>query len=40
MKLRDMKDQSFSRRTLTEWQEAAEIALKGKGNTVFTYEHL
>jgi methylmalonyl-CoA mutase len=31
MKLNDMKEQSFSRRTLTEWQEAAEIALKGKG---------
>jgi methylmalonyl-CoA mutase len=31
MKLSDMKEQSFSRRTLTEWQEAAEIALKGKG---------
>ncbi|TMU86637.1 methylmalonyl-CoA mutase [Bacillus sp. BHET2] len=31
MKLSDMKDQSFSRRTLTDWQAAAEIALKGKG---------
>ncbi|MDX8344852.1 methylmalonyl-CoA mutase family protein [Rossellomorea sp. YZS02] len=31
MKLSDMKGQSFSRRTLTEWQEAAEKALKGKG---------
>ncbi|MFC7783414.1 MULTISPECIES: methylmalonyl-CoA mutase family protein [unclassified Rossellomorea] len=31
MKLSDMKEQSFSRRTLTEWQEAAEKALKGKG---------
>ena len=31
MKLSDMKNQSFSRRTLTDWEEAAEKALKGKG---------
>jgi methylmalonyl-CoA mutase len=30
MKLSDMKNQSFSRHTLTEWQEAAEKALKGR----------
>ncbi|MFI8685324.1 methylmalonyl-CoA mutase family protein [Rossellomorea sp. NPDC077527] len=31
MKLSEMKNQSFSQRTLTDWQEAAEKALKGKG---------
>ncbi|BCB04662.1 methylmalonyl-CoA mutase family protein [Bacillus sp. KH172YL63] len=31
MKLNDMKDQTFSRFTLAEWQDAAEKALKGKG---------
>lgn len=43
MKLSDMKDQSFSHRTLTEWQEAAEKALKGKGISTLhtsTYENI
>ncbi|PFA63931.1 methylmalonyl-CoA mutase [Bacillus sp. AFS015802] len=43
MKLSDMKDQSFSRRTHTEWQEAAEKALKGKGISSLhtsTYENI
>ncbi|CAN7332756.1 methylmalonyl-CoA mutase family protein [Rossellomorea sp. LjRoot5] len=43
MKLSDMKSQSFSRHTLSEWQEAAEKALKGKGISSLhtsTYENI
>ncbi|WP_406686796.1 methylmalonyl-CoA mutase family protein [Rossellomorea vietnamensis] len=43
MKLRDMKSQSFSRHTLSHWEEAAEKALKGKGISSLhtsTYENI
>jgi methylmalonyl-CoA mutase len=43
MKLSDMKSQSFSRHTLSQWEEAAEKALKGKGISSLhtsTYEHI
>ncbi|MCC5800278.1 methylmalonyl-CoA mutase family protein [Rossellomorea vietnamensis] len=43
MKLSDMKSQSFSRHTLSQWEEAAEKALKGKGISSLhtsTYENI